>query len=139
MKKVIVTGTFDILHPGHLNFFSQAKKYGELVIVVARDDTVLKVKGKLPRFSQLQRKNHLIEARVAKKVIIGSANDKCRVLEKEKPDYICLGYDQEAFTENLEPELKRRSLSAKIIRLKPFKPEIYKSSKISGYSSKNFQ
>ena len=35
MKKVIVFGSFDYIHPGHLNFFEQAKSYGDYLIVVA--------------------------------------------------------------------------------------------------------
>ncbi|MBU0625913.1 adenylyltransferase/cytidyltransferase family protein [Patescibacteria group bacterium] len=44
-KKVMLFGTFDILHPGHEYVFSQAKNYGDCVMVVlARDVTVKKVK-----------------------------------------------------------------------------------------------
>ena len=39
-------GTFDLLHPGHEHFLKQAKRYGDLIVVIARDNTVLKVKGK---------------------------------------------------------------------------------------------
>ena len=55
MKAVMVFGTFDILHPGHINFFKQAKKYGNLIAVIARDRTVKQVKGRLPKYSEKQR------------------------------------------------------------------------------------
>ena len=49
MKKVMCAGTFDIIHPGHLYYLSEAKKYGDnLVVVVARDETSKDFKGKKP-------------------------------------------------------------------------------------------
>ena len=45
MAKVMATGTFDLLHMGHIFYLREAKKLGdELVCVVARDSTVRKLK-----------------------------------------------------------------------------------------------
>ena len=45
MKKVMVFGTFDGLHEGHLDFFRQAREYGDyLIVAVARDVNVKKIK-----------------------------------------------------------------------------------------------
>ena len=50
MKKVIVFGTFDILHQGHLDFFRQAKQYGDyLIVAVAHDENVKKSRPKISR------------------------------------------------------------------------------------------
>ncbi len=54
-KKVMTFGTFDLLHKGHVYFLKQASKYGKLVVVVARDKNVLKVKGKKPINSERKR------------------------------------------------------------------------------------
>ena len=55
-NKVMVFGTFDILHPGHLNFFKQAREFGNfLIAVIARDKTVLKIKGRLPKNNEKKR------------------------------------------------------------------------------------
>lgn len=44
-KIVMAFGTFDVFHPGHEYYLTQAKKYGDiLIVVVARDKTVEKVK-----------------------------------------------------------------------------------------------
>ncbi len=130
-KKVLVTGTFDIVHPGHLNLFKQAKEHGdELIILVARDETVKEVKGKLPANPAVKRAALLKQLRVAKKVILGDIQDKYLFLSAEKPDIICLGYDQEAFVAQLEDEIKKRGLMTEVVRLKPFKPETYKTSKL---------
>ncbi|MHA1679090.1 MAG: adenylyltransferase/cytidyltransferase family protein, partial [Promethearchaeota archaeon] len=59
-KKVLCFGTFDILHPGHVSFLKQARKYGNyLVVVVARDENVKKIKGKYPLDNELKRIENL--------------------------------------------------------------------------------
>jgi len=127
MKKVMVTGTFDMLHKGHINMFEQARQHGDyLIIVVARDVTVEKVKGKRPRHSMEQRLKTV--QKYADKAILGNPGDKYTVIQKERPDVLCLGYDQEAFTEGLEEELKKRGLKVEVVRLRPYRPEMYKSS-----------
>ena len=129
LKKVMVFGTFDILHPGHLNFFKQALSYGNyLIVVVARDKTVLEIKNKKPRYSERQRLNQVKLTGLADKVILGETRDKYALIKKIKSDIICLGYDQMYFTDKLNDQLKEFKLKTKIIRLKPFKQFKYKTS-----------
>ncbi|HPO06936.1 MAG TPA: FAD synthase [Candidatus Pacearchaeota archaeon] len=131
MKRVLVFGTFDGLHPGHINFFQQAKKLGdELIIVVARDATVQKVKGRPPRKNENARLSDARNAGIAGEVLLGNLGDPYAIIKQIKPDIIALGYDQTSFTANLESELKKAAISVKIVRLKPHKPEIFKSSLI---------
>jgi len=71
------------------------------------------------------------ESALADEVILGSLGDKYAIIKKRKPNVICLGYDQEFFIENLKSKLKEFGLiKTEIIRLKSYKPEIYKSSKL---------
>jgi len=115
MTKVLVAGTFDLLHPGHIYFLNQAKKYGRrLIIVVARDKTVLKVKKCLPVNGENVRLANLKKLKIADRVILGNRGDKLRVIEENRPDTICLGYDQKAFTRGLRNGLKNRKLKIKI-------------------------
>ena len=47
MRKVMVFGTFDIIHKGHINMLIQAKKLGDfLVVVLACDKTIEAVKNR---------------------------------------------------------------------------------------------
>ena len=121
MKKVMVFGTFDKLHKGHLNFFSQAEKYGKLVVVVARDKTVLEVKGKKAKNNE---KKRLKQVRKHSRAILGMIKDKYKIIKKEKPDVICLGYDQKSFIKGL------KKFKIKIVKLKAYKAHKYKSSKL---------
>lgn len=130
MTKVLVFGTFDKLHLGHLNFFKQAKKYGSLFILVARGKTVKKTKGKLPKQSEGKRMAAIKKTGLVKKVLLGNLKNPYLIIKKIKPDIICLGYDQKFFTKDLPKKIKGFGLKTKIIRLKAHKPSIYKSSKM---------
>ena len=127
MKKVMVFGTFDVLHPGHQYLLKKSKELGdELVVVVARDTTVVKVKGRKPSFPEEIRKNNLEKLRIANKVILGETGNKLQVIINENPDIIALGYDQTHFVEELTEKFKDKIL---IVKIDSFRPDIYKSSK----------
>lgn len=125
---VMIFGTFDILHAGHENLFRQAKELGNnIIVVLARDNTVKKLKGELPYNRESVRLQNLKETGLADKVILGDNNDKYKVIRKWKPDIVALGYDQFAFTYHLTKLFIDEKMDARIVRLKPYKPQIYKS------------
>ncbi len=136
MIKVLVFGTFDGLHEGHKNLFQQAKEYGDyLVVVVGRDSTIVKTKGRPPKFDEqtrlkvVQDCGLVDEARLGNEASPGQKLDPYKIVEDIKPDIICLGYDQTFFANKLAEELPKRGLGhVKIYRLKPFHPEKYHSS-----------
>lgn len=128
MKTVMAFGTFDLLHPGHINFLNQAKKHGQLVVVIARDKTVKRLKGKSPEQGEKQRLKAIKGLNLADIAVLGGLKDKYAVIKKYRPDIICLGYDQIHFIAGLAGQIKTLNLKCKIIRLKPFKPDKYKTS-----------
>jgi len=132
MKKTMAFGSFDILHDGHKHYLKEAKSFGDyLIVVVARDSNIMRFKGKKPVNNEQQRLKNIKKLKFVDKAVLGNKQDILKVLEKYKPDIICLGYDQKTIDENkLKGELEKRSLKAKIVRCRPFKPEVYKSSKI---------
>ena len=132
MKKVLVFGTFDIFHPGHEFLFKKAKEYGDILnVVVARDKTVKQVKGKPPLNNEQKRFNFINSLDYVDKAFLGCGKDKYSIIEKIKPDIICIGYDQNSFTKDLKPILEKRGLNPKIIKFKKgFKTNLYKSSKL---------
>ncbi|MBI4146200.1 adenylyltransferase/cytidyltransferase family protein [Candidatus Woesearchaeota archaeon] len=122
-------GTFDVLHPGHLFLFSEAKKHGDrLVVVVARDKTVQKVKGHQTLHDEQKRLLAVKQSTEVDLAVLGHLDDVYKVLEEHKPNVICLGYDQHAFTDKLACELEKRKINASIVRLPPYQEHLYKSS-----------
>ena len=126
-KKVMIFGTFDMVHQGHINLFAQAKTYGDyLIAVIARDKTVKELKEKKPKKNEKQRIKNI--RKYVDKAVLGNIKDKFAAIKKYKPDVICLGYDQTLFTDALKFEIKKLKLKTKIVRLSPFKAHVYKSS-----------
>lgn len=131
MKKVLVAGTFDIIHPGHLFLLKQAKKHGNfLIVIIARDKTVKKLKNRPPQNNEKQRLKNLKLVKIADKIILGNHGNKLKIIEKIRPDVICLGYDQKIKALSLAKDLKKMGLNPKITRLKSHHPHRYKSSKL---------
>ncbi|MDD3861465.1 MAG: adenylyltransferase/cytidyltransferase family protein [Candidatus Gracilibacteria bacterium] len=128
-KLVMVFGTFDYLHAGHENLFKQAKELGtEVIAIIARDKTVRTIKGADPDHDEKTRLENLKATSWTEKAILGDAKDKMKAIKIYRPDIIALGYDQFAFTYKINKLLLDLNLNAKIIRLKPYRPDMYKSS-----------
>ena len=129
-KTVLVLGTFDLLHEGHTFFLQAAKRFGsKLVVVIARDSTVEKVKGRKPVHNEIQRLQTIRNIPMVDEAHLGNVGDKLSIIETIKPDIICLGYDQEHFTHHLKEKLAKRGLFPDIIRITiAHKPEEYKTS-----------
>jgi FAD synthetase len=129
MKKVMLFGTFNIIHPGHLNVFRQAKKFGDkLIVVLARDETVTRLKNYNPH-TEIERRHKLLQLSMVDEVILGDFVDKMKPIKDFKPDVICLGYDQEHFIDEMEAYIADNNLDIMVVRLKPYKPEQYKGAK----------
>jgi len=128
MKKVLVFGTFDLLHKGHEYFLREARKKGDrLYVVVGRDINVRKIKGKAPVQDEQKRLEKISRLDYVYHALLGREDHKyMKIIEDIKPDIISLGYDQESF--GLEKEIHRRELSIKLVRLSPYKQSKYKTS-----------
>ncbi|HBG93018.1 MAG: hypothetical protein A3J81_07620 [Nitrospirae bacterium RIFOXYB2_FULL_43_5] len=128
MKKnrVVCAGTFDHFHPGHIDFLKQAKVLGdELVVIVARDENVKRIKGIMPEHNEEQRRENVEKIGIPDSVILGYTDkDIFLILKELKPDIIALGYDQRVSEESVVKRLP----NCKVVRLKPFHPDKYKSS-----------
>jgi len=127
--KVLAFGTFDYFHAGHESYLLQAAELGDqLIVVIARDETVQRIKGQRPDHNQKKRLKTVKALPYVYKAVIGNRSDKFKVIKQFKPDIIALGYDQFVFTYQLKKILIANKLNTEIVRLKPFKPEINKSS-----------
>ena len=124
MKKIATFGVFDIIHTGHIKFLEECKNLSrdsKLIVVIARDSSVLKDKGKLPVFRENDRIYIVESLKLVNEAIFGNeGNDKLKIIEKIKPDIIALGYDQKWNEKELGQELLKRGLKVDIIRLKKY-------------------
>ncbi|MDD2907192.1 MAG: riboflavin kinase [Candidatus Gracilibacteria bacterium] len=126
---VLTFGTFDLVHEGHKYFLSQAKRYGDyLITILATDKNIEKFKGKKPMYAIDERINHIKDLGISNLVTTGDEENPLKWIDMYLPKVICLGYDQVGFSNELEKYLKENNLDIEIIRTKPFKEDIYKSS-----------
>ena len=121
--KVLTFGTFDRLHPGHIAYLTQAKKHGDLYIIVARAENVLHIKGRAPTQTVEERIHALQEAFPDATVQAGDASDYLKPVRDIHPDIIVMGYDQK-----LPPGVSEEDLSCAVERAEPFEPSVYKTS-----------
>jgi FAD synthetase len=116
LTRVLATGTFDLLHPGHLLYLERSKELGdELVVIVARDVNV-KHKPK-PVIPEDQRLRMVQALKVVDLAILGDEKDIFRPIEQLRPDVITLGFDQHFNPATLVEEMARRNLRPKVVRV----------------------
>lgn len=121
--KVMASGTFDILHPGHGVYLENAKKLGgkdaRLVVVVARDSTV-KNRKRIPIINENQRLEMIKHLKPVDEAYLGYEGDKFRIVREINPDIIAIGQDQDFDIEKLESELKSEGFDIKVIRVEEY-------------------
>jgi FAD synthetase len=132
-KTVLASGVFDLLHLGHVKFLEEAKKAGgsdaELIVIVARDSTANKRKGKKPVMPENQRRALVESLKVVDEAILGIEGfDIGRVIETIKPDIIAVGYDQEGMEQTVKKYLEENGLKIKVVRIGKFKADELDSS-----------
>ena len=132
-KTVLATGVFDLLHLGHLRFLEESKRKGgprsRLVVVVARDKTVLRRKGKGPVIPEDQRRELVAALRVVDRAILGREEiDLLGILKEVKPDIVCVGYDQDEIRAAVTELIRKQGLPIRVVRIRRFGPIGFNSS-----------
>jgi FAD synthetase len=117
MVKVMATGTFDILHLGHIFYLRESKKLGDtLVVVVATDATVRRLKHEPVNPEEIRLKL-IKELKIVDEAYLGHEDDIYEIVNEIKPDIISLGFDQIHDKEKISNELKKRKVKSKVVRL----------------------
>jgi FAD synthetase len=143
-KIVLASGVFDLLHLGHVKFLEEAKKTGgkdaELIVIIARDSTIEKTKGRKPIMSENQRRALVESLKVVDEAVLGFEKfDLGDVIEHVKPDVIALGYDQGNMEKATKKYVNDHKLHVKVVRIGKFEEDkLDSSSKIRQKIVENF-
>ena len=128
-RLVMGFGTFDTVHPGHLFYLNELKRLGdELIVVIARDSNVDKIKGRHPHLNEEARRKAVLATGIPDQAVLGDERDFYKVVRDFSPSVLGFGYDQEADIEGL----KKLFPKIKMVRLEAHHPHKYKSSLIKG-------
>jgi FAD synthetase len=124
-KTVLATGAFDLLHYGHLKFLEESKKIGgknsRLVVLVARDSTATRLKGKKPIMSENERRMLVASLKPVDEAVLGYRKFSIRkVIQRIRPDFIALGYDQDEVRKVVEKIANENGLKIKIVQIRRF-------------------
>lgn len=131
MTRVVLFGTFDPLHQGHSSLFKQARLLGDYLIVgVARDSVIASQKGRSAFMLEDQRLACVAQEEFVDEAILGDSDPASySLLTIVQFDILALGYDQKPSDVEVRAILDSLGLSdVRIVRLNPYRPDIYKSS-----------
>lgn len=95
-KRIVAcSGTFDLLHPGHVNFFHEARQHGDFLIVLLNSDaSVRKYKGPLRPINHERARGTVLAALAdVDAVVLFSQKTPVKILAHVKPDIYCQGED----------------------------------------------
>jgi len=124
-KRVLASGAFELLHPGHVRFLAEAKRVGgggsRLIVVVARDETIRRRKGREPILGEEARKEMVSMLKPVDETILGHVPFSFeKVMEEVKPNMVVFGYDQENLMREFMRFIESRGLSVEVVRLGKF-------------------
>jgi FAD synthetase len=135
-KVVLASGTFDLLHMGHVKYLEEAKKAGgknaKLIVIVARDKTAEKRKGAKPIVPEDHRRALVEALKVVDEALLGFEDFNMeKVIERIKPDIIAVGHDQNSIVRQVREVINRKGLNIEVIQIGKFgKDELNSSLKI---------
>lgn len=128
MTRIVATGTFDILHPGHIWYLEQSASLGdELYVIVARD---VNIKHKpRPVIPEKQRCAMVAALRPVTRAVLGDSSDMFKPIREIKPDIITLGCNQHFDTVHLQKSLEERGIQAQVVRISEYSLSPFTSSR----------
>lgn len=95
-KKVFVSGCYDMLHSGHVAFFKEASKYGDLYVGIGSDATIFQLKARRTICAEAERLYMVKSIRYVKDAFINSGSgmmDFVETVERVKPDIFVVNED----------------------------------------------
>jgi FAD synthetase len=120
-KTVMVAGTYEILHPGHLAYLREAWRLGYVVAVVSSDENAERSKRRKIVIPQQQRAEVLSSLYYVHKVVQGKPGNIFDIFEEVKPDVVFLGPNQNVSEDVVRVEAKKRGVETEVVRLPELK------------------
>jgi FAD synthetase len=122
---VLASGVFDLIHYGHIQYLREAKKAGgpkaRLVVIIARDQTVERLKGTHPVLPEKQRRAVVESLKPVDEAILGLEDlSFSAVIERVQPDVIAVGYDQRAIEDAVRSAITRAGKRVRVVRIRQF-------------------
>lgn len=128
MRRVVATGTFDILHPGHIYYLEESRRLGdELFVIVARDRNV-RHKPR-PVIPEEQRARMVASLKPVDHAVLGDLHDMFRPIEEIRPAVITFGFNQHFDESKIRSALDQRGLSAELVRIGSYRGNPFCSSR----------
>jgi FAD synthetase len=128
MKRVVATGTFDLLHPGHIYYLEESAKLGdELFVIVARDANV-RHKPR-PVIPEEQRRRMIASLKPVDNAVLGDLHDMFRPIQEIRPELITFGFNQHFDEEKIRLALRERGLDIDLVRIGSYSGDTYCSSR----------
>jgi FAD synthetase len=116
--KVMIAGTFDILHTGHLALIKSAAALGDVYVIIARDSSVEKFKGQKPIMPENQRLEIIRNIKGVKHAELGSDKEDWLVRIKElQPELFLLGPNQWGDEKSYENQMNKMGVKTMFRRL----------------------
>ena len=106
-KVALCHGVFDLLHPGHIHHFNEAKKKSDILVVsITADKEVLKGPGK-PYFKEKLRMTSLSSLEVVDYVVLSKNKSAINTIKQIKPNYYVKGSDYKNFNDDITGKIDK--------------------------------
>lgn len=92
-KIILTSGVFDLVHPGHLDYFNKARSFGDILVVSVVDDEFVEKGPGRPIFNQGLRLSWLAALEIVDYVVLNGDFGPWKVMQAIKPDIYVKGYN----------------------------------------------
>ena len=113
-KKIILChGVFDLLHIGHINYFEEAKNYGDVLIASVTSDQFVNKGPNRPAFSEDNRLKALAALDAIDYVVLSKNPTSVPIIKELKPNFYCKGSDYKIHKNDISGEIKNEIKAVK--------------------------
>jgi rfaE bifunctional protein kinase chain/domain/rfaE bifunctional protein nucleotidyltransferase chain/domain len=112
-KIVLCHGVFDLLHVGHINYFQEARNYGDILVVSVTSDEYVNKGPNRPAFSEENRLKALAALDIIDYVVLSKNLTGVFVIQELKPDFYCKGPDYKFHKNDISGEIKNEISAVK--------------------------